>query len=300
MICADLYPKAKLLFVDFGQPEAEMERAACKNLFGSRGFEIATIFTRLAVAEDGVFIPARNLLLACVAAQYAPHIVMGGMLDDRSVDKNPTAFRTMSRALTDMSARYTVVSSPLFHLLKHEAVSMWLRRGGFVDRLLQTWSCYGPGPMRCLKCKACFRWAVALRVNGVSVSLPLDIVIERYLRRLHLYDPGRQWAILKALENSTHSRPVMCVDIDGMLTIEVGGRDYAKRTPNERAINAVNMMWQHNWIILHTSRPEEDRDVTVKWLDQHNVQRHALLMDKPPAARYFDDRAEKSLFFDAG
>lgn len=295
MICADMYPDAKLLFVDFGQAEVAQELAHASMLFDKRGFHIARLSAQMCKSADGVFVPARNLLFACIAAQYGSHIVMGGMLDDRSIDKTPTAFRDMSRVLTDMSGKRIVVSSPLFQLLKHEAITYWLNHfNGTKERLLQTWSCYGPGPSRCLECKACMRWAVALRVNGVDVPMPSFKVVARYMSRLHYYDPERQWAILRALKPDS----IYVVDIDGVLTHETKGTDYKNRTPNLDAIDRLRRLPEtnpHSWVVLHTSRCEIDRTATEIWLVRNRVPYHALLMGKPPADLLFDDVSQQRL-----
>ncbi len=158
-----------------------------------------------------------------------------------------------------------------------------------------TWSCYGPGPGRCLACKACMRWAVALRVNGLDVELPNESVITGYLSRLHLYEPDRQWAILMALRGGP--RQMMAVDIDGLLTHESDGIDYECRTPREDTIERLRQLYDSGryWVLLYTARSESDRVCTRAWLDRHDIRRHGLLMSKPPVHVYVDDRATTAI-----
>lgn len=304
-ICADMYPKARLLFVDFGQRECEHEYKVCQRLFGDR-LERAVIRADLRYSEDGIVIPARNLLLASLAANYGSSIVIAGLLDDHVPDKNAEAFDAMSDVLSRCAGYAVSVFSPLIRMHKHEAVNYYLRvdpehRDIRAQRLASTWSCYTPttegsfhgeGEQRCLDCPACFRWAVSLRVNGIRVAMPSDRVIESYLSRLHTYEPGRRWATLQALRMYGDGRRVMAVDIDGVVTVEPDGREYATRTPASEAIAVLRDAFasNHSWVVLHTARDESDRTVTVEWLARHGVPHHALLMNKPPADIRVDDR----------
>lgn len=285
-ICADLEPTATRLFVDFGQAEIAQERCAARHLFPD--MVEATLRANLGHAADGVFVPARNLLLACIALHYGDDVVLGAMLDDVAIDKTPVAIAAQQQILTAQAGRPITVRAPLITMLKHEAVAYYLARGGSRERIKATWSCYSPGPLRCLACKACMRWAVALRVNGIDVPLPNDEIIRGYLARLHIYEPGRQWAILNALD-----KPVVTVDIDGVLTDETTGHDYAHRTP--RGQYALRHLARDQWVILHTSRDETDRAVTVAWLERHGFVYHGLVMNKLPAMLRVDDRARTTL-----
>jgi 7-cyano-7-deazaguanine synthase in queuosine biosynthesis len=242
--------------------------------------------------------PARNLLLATVAAQYGEHIVLGGMADDHCPDKTPAAFRVMQDALnhlvmgTAQDGAYRVLS-PFWHLSKADAVAQYLADGGAPDTLLRTHSCYrqwtkaGHG---CGQCAACFRWRVALRANGLDVAAPGETITTEYLAKLHTYERGRVWTILRAIATRWH--PVVAWDIDGVLTLETAGHDYAARTPDLARIGRLRE--QHTagaWVVLHSSRREVDRGVTENWLNAHGVPYHALLLEKPPVAWQVDDRA---------
>jgi len=301
-ICADDLPEARLLFVDFGQAEVERERAVVQELFAGRDLRFARVDAGLRHTADGVFVPARNLMLACLAIHHGDDVVMGAMADDRSMDKTPEALLAMARILSDQGGRPITVRSPLMEQLKHEAVAGYLARHPLFGemRMRQTWSCYGPGPERCLNCKACFRWAVAMRVNGIDVPLPADEIIAGYLRRLFIYEPGRQWAILSALrgwpsQGRPQHREVVVVDVDGVLTVETDGRDYARRTPRAFAARSLERLAKEHWVVLHTARPESDRKVTEAWLERHGMAYHGLLMNKPSAGLLVDDLSRTSL-----
>jgi GTP cyclohydrolase I len=84
----------------------------------------------------------------------------------------------------------------------------------------------------------------------------------------------------------------IAVDIDGILTKETEGWDYANRTPRLVNVNQVNVLFeQGHTIILYTARFEVDRQVTVSWLHQHGIKYHDLIMDKLQYDLFIDDRA---------
>ena len=291
-ICADMYPEAKLLFVDFGQAEVRLERAAVRRLFRGRDLHEVMLRAPMAKGADGTFVPARNLLFACLAVQLGNEVVIGAMADDRSVDKTPEALRAMERILSDQAGFPVRVTAPLLGKLKYEAVADYLEGAKSRDeasaRLRSTWSCYGPGPRRCLRCKACLRWSVALIVNGVDVLLPSDAVIRGYLARLHLYEHGRRWSILAAIRRR---RPVAIVDLDGTITKAPNGRDYADAEIDKDAFEALRSLAANHWVVIYTARPERDRSTTTDWLARHGIVYHALVMDKMPCDKLYDDKA---------
>lgn len=89
----------------------------------------------------------------------------------------------------------------------------------------------------------------------------------------------------------------LVIDIDGLLTNEIEGHDYEKRTPNERNCRIVrNLMERRFKIIFYTSRHRKDYATTVKWLADNKLTRYTkLFMAKPLGEMYFDDKAQSSL-----
>lgn len=75
---------------------------------------------------------------------------------------------------------------------------------------------------------------------------------------------------------------VYCIDIDGT----------ALSYPQE-----VQYLYEQSsaFIILFTARSESIRDQTVKELREANIPYHALIMGKPRADFYIDDRNEGGL-----
>ena len=88
----------------------------------------------------------------------------------------------------------------------------------------------------------------------------------------------------------------IAVDIDGILTLEKEGHDYAQRTPNLENISLINKLYeQGNIIILWTARFRRDRRITKHWLSQHAVSYHKLIMRKLQYDVLIDDKATLSL-----
>lgn len=93
----------------------------------------------------------------------------------------------------------------------------------------------------------------------------------------------------------------LSIDIDGVLSKKLKwsiGDSYLRKksmflkiAPNKGAIKKLNKLYDAgNIIILNTSRLWHDYDVTVKWLKKWKVKYHTLIMAKPLADYYLDDK----------
>jgi uncharacterized HAD superfamily protein len=91
------------------------------------------------------------------------------------------------------------------------------------------------------------------------------------------------------------------IDIDGVITDKLSWSfvDSYERMykmlmnikPNKRGIKAVNKLYNKGHIIiLHTSRLWHDFKATTEWLKKHKVKYHTLVMGKPTADYYIDDK----------
>jgi len=91
----------------------------------------------------------------------------------------------------------------------------------------------------------------------------------------------------------------ICVDIDGIIAIETKGfgKDYyPKRTPNTYTIETLQDYYRRGFkIILYSARYQEDKKMTEVWLKKHNVPYDELILGKPQAEFYADDRATNQL-----
>lgn len=286
LLCSKEYPSAKKLFINYGQPYAKQEKKACDALFG-KNYEVIELKGIQYKSTDGVFIPARNLMLASIAVRYGTTIIMGGMKDDKVEDKNLDAFARMSEILTSQSRNRIDVISPFWNTTKAEAIDRYLKKGNDPELLLKTFSCYAPIKNKaCFNCPACFRWSIALNANQIKVPLPSERMIKIYLKKLHTYDKNRISNFLRIL---METKFVYEVDIDGVLTNETQGWDFESRTPFVHNIKRLKQLFRHGIIILNTARLEIDRQVTVEWLKTHKIPYHSLLMEKTPASVRIDD-----------
>jgi len=91
----------------------------------------------------------------------------------------------------------------------------------------------------------------------------------------------------------------ICIDIDGIITRETKGfgkKYYPKRTPNTYTIETLQDYHRRGFkIILYTARYQEDRKMTEAWLKKHKVPYDELILGKPQAEFYADDRATNQL-----
>ena len=95
---------------------------------------------------------------------------------------------------------------------------------------------------------------------------------------------------------------VYCFDLDETLC-HTNGTDYSSSIPNQLHINKVNKLFEEgNYIKIFTARGSETkinwREVTIYQLDLWKVQYHELILGKPAADFYIDDKAINSLDFD--
>jgi hypothetical protein len=88
-------------------------------------------------------------------------------------------------------------------------------------------------------------------------------------------------------------QPTVVFDLDGVLCEEtgLGHTDYATRRPLN-GIALLNEVRAKGFrIVIHTARWVEDRDETERWLRANNVRYDELVLGKPAAVAYIDDRA---------
>lgn len=80
------------------------------------------------------------------------------------------------------------------------------------------------------------------------------------------------------------------IDIDGTICDDIPNEEpermaTAKLYPD--ALETINNWFEEGHIItFFTSRLEEHREVTEKWLDAHGFKYHAILMEKPRGGNY--------------
>ena len=103
--------------------------------------------------------------------------------------------------------------------------------------------------------------------------------------------------LIKIEENGKSLSPVLpesvknyLIDIDGTICDDIPNEEpermeFAEVYPD--ALRIVNNWYEEGHIItFFTSRLEEHRVVTERWLDKHNFKYHGLLMGKPRGGNY--------------
>lgn len=80
------------------------------------------------------------------------------------------------------------------------------------------------------------------------------------------------------------------IDIDGTITEDVPNEEPERMETVEPFYDAVKIIreWyeEGHIITFFTSRTEETREITEKWLDKYNIPYHGLLMNKPRGGNY--------------
>lgn len=80
------------------------------------------------------------------------------------------------------------------------------------------------------------------------------------------------------------------IDIDGTVCDDIPNEEPERMATAKvfpEALNTLNKWFDEGHIItFFTSRLEEHRAVTIKWLNDHGFKYHGLLMDKPRGGNY--------------
>ena len=108
-------------------------------------------------------IPARNLVLAAIGAQYAQLVwVVANKREDETIgarDKTTRFYREASIAFTQFYGFPVAVKSPFIRWSKREVVERYIEGGGSIEALKQTWSCYtfSKKQLHCGICYQCYK-----------------------------------------------------------------------------------------------------------------------------------------------
>lgn len=200
----------RCVWVDYGQPYAEIERAAALDLQRALRFELQTIHVELepwivkGYERFQHVVPARNVLLASLAeaTNHSRQVCIVALAGEEKVpDKSPRFYSDLTRLLD------AEVFSPFSRGTKSQVVAWWLR-SGFEIGPERTVSCYSPeGP--CGRCRACVKRAIAFSANGIQVPMAENPwaddnqVLSRYhLQRFADFDAARRADTLLAMRNA--------------------------------------------------------------------------------------------------
>jgi uncharacterized HAD superfamily protein len=90
------------------------------------------------------------------------------------------------------------------------------------------------------------------------------------------------------------SSKVVFVDLDGTLCTEEKTFERPLATPLPGAKEGLNQIYDSgNTVVIWTARGWEQYRVTKDWLDRHGFRYHQIMMGKPIATVFIDDRARR-------
>ncbi len=273
--------------------------------------------------EQNAIIPYRNTLFILLGALYLPedkqgtlilqNIVIGESSTwDRRVDFNDA----MQYLLDFADPRRVRIKVPHQSKTKSQIVQ-YLKDKVPEEAILRTVGCYSEGEGNCGACNSCFRSYVALVNAGIPFPErrfkkgPLDWEegIRGYVNRMHTgqYEQVRVDETFSALAKvgvlDRYLGKTYAIDLDGVIADTMPGKFnptmsseevtevYKAALPNEEFIDKVNKLYDKgNVIIIHTARYPEDEDFTKAWLEKYGVKYHRLVLGKPRADFYVDDK----------
>jgi histidinol phosphatase-like enzyme len=87
-------------------------------------------------------------------------------------------------------------------------------------------------------------------------------------------------------------RKTYVFDLDGVLATEEKTFEKSLAKPIQNNIDILNQLYDcGHTIIIHTARGWAEFKMTDNWLNANNIHRHSLVMGKPIADVYVDDKA---------
>ena len=126
--------------------------------------------------RDDLIVPNRNAYLVLMASHFGETIYLGSVYGDRSFDKDIKFYKLMEDLLNHMwseqhwtEQRVFDVSSPFKDTTKTQLIKEYVREGGNVQNILESYSCYRGTEQACGVCKPCVRKAVSLICNEVAI-----------------------------------------------------------------------------------------------------------------------------------
>lgn len=165
------------LFLDLDQPYLEKEWAAVTKLIPS----VVRIKADLCIEAldniptiDSQEIFGRNMLIGFYGALASPLTWMAALETEMNPtavsDKQPEFFFHLSGLMSFLmkgKRLQTVITSPFQDKTKSDIIADYLARGGDMDKIQDTTTCYNPHVHSCGECSTCFKRWIALRNNGI-------------------------------------------------------------------------------------------------------------------------------------
>ena len=176
------------VFVNIGQKYAKKEGKALRNLMQKiPQFDVVehagSLIGPLEDEKSGI-IPNRNAELILSAAQYGEWIYFGVIKEEITSDKSPEFIKAMEDVLNISNRKQYWTEGKIFKILtptkeynKTELIKMYLEKGGLVEHLELTVSCYSDTEQHCGDCPSCFKRWIAFKKNDipfVTINDPMD------------------------------------------------------------------------------------------------------------------------------
>lgn len=119
-------------------------------------------FDKSTMSWANYIVPARNLVLAAMCSEYSDTVwIVANRRRDETVgtpDKTTKFYKETSSIFTSFYGRKILVQSPFIQFSKKEVVNDFLAKGGNIDALKCTFSCYSPANgQHCGTCYACYK-----------------------------------------------------------------------------------------------------------------------------------------------
>ena len=204
------------VFVNIGQKYAKKEGQALRNLMRKiPEFDVVehagSLIGPLEDEKSGI-IPNRSAELILSAAQYGEDIYFGVIKDEINSDKSPEFITAMEDVLNISNRKQYWTGGKAFRILtptkeynKTDLIKMYLDKGGLVEHLELTVSCYSDTEHHCGDCPSCFKRWIAFKNNDipfVTINDPMDFahkqgIIEKC--KDGTYADGRANEIITAL-----------------------------------------------------------------------------------------------------
>lgn len=315
------------LYCDVGHRYAEKEIAAvrtiCRRMLQEFKIERRLTLTDMeASAERNAIIPYRNSYFILLAAMHTPPeggtVIIANVIQGETStwDRRSEFNEAMQNLLEFADPRRVKIEVPHSRKTKTEIVKYIVDHGS-TDLIFDTVGCYTEGEGNCGECNSCFRSWVAMTNADISSperrfkKNPLDWEegIRGYVKRMVSgeYEQVRVDETFAALAKmdvlDKYRNEIYAIDLDGTLADTGPGKFsadmlsadiqqvYREATPIQKNIDRVNKLYDEgSIIIIHTARFSEDRDLTEKWLADHNVKYHRLALNKIRADFYVDDK----------
>lgn len=118
------------------------------------------------IADDGVYLPNRNVLMITLAQLFGDEIILSSTGGAVHPDKDGTFALRMSDMLSYVHKRNVQVLRPFGNMTKYEIVKSFIDAGNNIQELYQTTSCYHRCKIECMTCRSCLRRLVAFAQHG--------------------------------------------------------------------------------------------------------------------------------------